>query len=79
MNMAVRKSVRNKTNNNARTAAKANDGIINVGDFYRSNGAVNQWWRVDLGTQYFIAGVLVFNRDTTLSKLRTIKFISVSQ
>jgi len=80
MNVVVRKSSRSETVSNARTAAKANDGIINGGDFYRSvNDGGDQWWRVDLDTQYFIVRVLVFNRDTSLSKFCTIKFISVSQ
>ncbi|KAF6028903.1 hypothetical protein EB796_012790 [Bugula neritina] len=40
---------------NPRTADKANDGLINSDDFYRSENDVgDQWWKVDLDTQYFI-------------------------
>jgi len=75
-NVAVKKSVGSSSvfPNNNRTAEKANNGLINSNDFYRSvNDVGDQWWRVDLDTQYFILGVLVFNRDTTLGTIHTLK------
>ncbi|KAF6033507.1 hypothetical protein EB796_008183 [Bugula neritina] len=54
-----------------RTADKANDGLINSDDFYRSENDVgDQWWKVDLDTQYFIVGVLVYNRKNSISRLQ---------
>ncbi|KAF6037159.1 hypothetical protein EB796_004534 [Bugula neritina] len=54
-----------------RTADKANDGLINSDDFYRSENDVgDQWWKVDLDTQYFIVGVLVYNRKNSISNLQ---------
>jgi len=64
-NVAVGKNVGSRSvfPNNNRTAQKANNGLINVGGFYRSvNDVGDQWWRVDLGSQYFIVGVLVYNQ-----------------
>jgi len=63
-NVAVGKNVGSSSvlTNSQRTAERANDGIINVGGFYRSENDVgDQWWRVDLDTQYFIVGVLMYN------------------
>jgi len=61
--VAAGKSVRSSSvNPSIRRAEKANDGLINNNDFYRSENDVNQWWRVDLDTQYFIVGVLLYNR-----------------
>ncbi|KAF6033509.1 hypothetical protein EB796_008185 [Bugula neritina] len=54
-----------------RTADKANDGLINSYDFYRSENDVGyQWWKVDLDTQYFIVRVLVYNYKNLISRLQ---------
>ncbi|KAF6028902.1 hypothetical protein EB796_012789 [Bugula neritina] len=73
-NMAIGKSVGNSSVlsiPNYRTADKANDGLINSNDFYRSDNDVgDQWWKVDLDTQYFIVGVLVYNHKNLISRLQ---------
>jgi len=72
--LAVGKNVKSSSESSSyQTAEKANDGIINNNDYYRSEDEVNQWWRVNLDTQYFILGVLVFNQDTTLGTIHTLK------
>ncbi|KAF6033269.1 hypothetical protein EB796_008424 [Bugula neritina] len=81
-NVAVRKSVGSSSVlpiPSDRTADKANDGLINSDDFYRSENDVgDQWWKVDLDTQYFIVGVLVYNHKNIISRLQKVHLLAAN-
>ncbi|XP_067942849.1 fucolectin-6-like [Watersipora subatra] len=77
-NLALNKPAKQSSNyaDSDYLAQKAVDGNTDGFDFSRTELKANQWWMVDLGEQYEVTNIELYNRNENRSRLQKVYILT---